>query len=132
MASIVTIGYISQELLPGQLSSDDVDKILSALIANMTLDADFEILSNATIAFLNFLIFARKNMEIENERYIILETIYTLLQHSVMDIRVYAMQCLVEISRIYYDFLEANIDKLIAVTTNHMLNDEEKSFNSSI
>lgn len=126
MASIVTIGYISQELAPGQICSDDVDKILSALIGNMTLDSDFEILSNATIAFLNFLIFARKNMEIDNERNIILDTIFNLLQHSVVDIRVYAMQCLVEISRIYYDFLEANIERLISVTTHHMLNDEEK------
>jgi importin subunit beta-1 len=32
----------------------------------------------------------------------------------------------VEISRIYYDFLESNIDRLISVTTDHMLQDDEK------
>ena len=126
MASIVTIGYISQELSPGQLSTTDVDNILSALINNMTLESDLDILSHAVIAFLNFLIFARKNMEIEFERNVIFETIFKCLKHNNLDIRVYSMQCLVEISRIYYCFLESHIDQLISITQNHMLNDDER------
>ena len=124
MASIVTIGYLSQELAPGQLASEEVDNLLSALINNLNVNADYEILSHAIIAFLNFMVFARKNFEIPNERQILFNTIFECLKHTTVDIRVYAMQCLVEIARLYYDFLDHNIDNLIQVTEHFMRNDD--------
>ncbi len=126
LSSIITIGYISQELSPGHLSTHEVDEILSALIRNMTLDTDLEILKHATLSFLNFLFFARKNMENYDEKNVIFNTIFNLLSHNNVDVRIYAMQCLVEISRIYYSSLESHIDALLGITKNHMLNDDER------
>ena len=126
MSSIITIGYISQELVPGNLSSEEVDNILSALINNLAADTDMEIISLAIVAFLNFLVFAKKNMEIPNERDVIFNVIFNCLNHHNVDIRVYSMQCLVEISRLYYDSLDSNIEKIIKLSEYHMRNDEEK------
>ncbi len=126
MSSIITIGYISQELVPGHLTSEEVDNILSALINNLTADTDMEIVSLAIVAFLNFLVFAKKNMEIPNEREVILNVIFNCLNHHNVDIRVYSMQCLVEISRLYYDYLDSHIEKIIKLTEYHMRNDEER------
>lgn len=126
MASIVTIGYISQELTPNHLSSQEVDDILSALIGNMKLDTELEILSHAITAFLNFLIFAKKNMEIPNERDVIFGVIFECLKHPEVIIRVYSMQCLVEISRLYYDYLGSHIASLLSVTEEHIYKDDEK------
>jgi len=36
------------------------------------------------------------------------------------------MQCLVEISRIYYEFLASHIEQMATITTGHITNDEEK------
>jgi len=126
MSSIITIGYISQELVPGNLSSEDVDNILSALINNLTVDTDLEIISLAIVAFLNFLVYSKKNMDIPNERDVIFNVIFNCFGHHNMDIRVYAMQCLVEISRLYYDNLDSHIEKIINLTEYHMRNDDEK------
>ena len=65
MSSIITIGYISQELVPGNLSSEEVDNILSALINNLTPETDLEIISLAIVAFLNFLVYSKKNKKIK-------------------------------------------------------------------
>lgn len=126
MSSIITIGYISQELVPGNLSSEEVDNILSALINNLTPETDLEIISLAIVAFLNFLVYSKKNMEIPNERDVILNVIFNCIGHHNIDIRVYAVQCLVEISRLYYDQLDSHIEKIINLTEFHMRNDDEK------
>jgi importin subunit beta-1 len=126
MSSIITIGYLSQEISPEHISSGDIDLLLSGLINNMKTNEDLEIAKHATIAFLNFLHFAQKNMSVDTERSLILNTIINLLSHPVVDLQVYAMQCLVEVSRLYYDFLGSNMDQLYEVTANHMLRSDEK------
>lgn len=126
MSSLITIGYISQELNPGHLTSEEVDNILLALINNLTPDTDLEIVSVAIVAFLNFIVFAKKNIEVPNERDVIMNVIFNCLNHHSVDIRVISMQCLVEISRLYYDYLESHIDKAIQITEHHMRNDDER------
>lgn len=65
MSSIMTIGYISQELAPGNLSAEEIDSVLSALITNLKDPKETEIATHAIIAFLNFIIFASKNMSVD-------------------------------------------------------------------
>ena len=125
-SSIVTIGYISQELSPGHLSVEQVDGVITSLIENLTQETDIEIISNAIVAFLNYLLFAKKNFEIPNEKNIIFQVIFSCLEHPSLEIRVYAMQCLVEISRIYYDHLQTHIDVILRLTEDHMLKDDER------
>jgi len=51
----------------------------------------------------------------KDERTIILDTIYLQLNNSSVDLRVYAMQCLVETARHYYDFLPDDILKIFSI-----------------
>lgn len=63
LSSIMTIGYISQELDPSNITSNEGDEILTALIANLNNGMDNDVLTTTIMAFLNFIIFARKNFE---------------------------------------------------------------------
>lgn len=65
MASIMTIGYISQELSPGDISAQQIDEILTSLINNLNGSSNSDITLHTIIAFLNFLIFGSKNMMID-------------------------------------------------------------------
>jgi hypothetical protein len=51
MSSILTIGYISQEITPNDLSSEEIDSIVLALMNNMRTDNNVEILSSAITFF---------------------------------------------------------------------------------
>jgi hypothetical protein len=66
IAAITTLGYIAQEVQPMDIPSPIVDKILSALINNMQKykELDLEEMESSITAFLNFIIFASKNMRI--------------------------------------------------------------------
>lgn len=126
MASIITIGYISQELVHGQLNSNQVDTILAALIYNLQMNQEVELIKHAIIAFLNFLIFAKKNMETPHEKDVIFNTIFNALGHPVAEVREYAMQCLVELSRLYYEEIDTHIDTIANNLEHFMINDEQK------
>lgn len=121
ISSIMTIGYISQELVPGQLDQNEIDSVLSALITNLTLDQSYEVIKHAIIALLNFIFFSKSDMENPNNKGVIMNTIYNCLNHSSEDIRELAMQCLVEISRLYYDYIESDMEKLLSLTQHFML-----------
>jgi importin subunit beta-1 len=115
----MTIGYIAQEISPDHVSVDIIDQILSQLIENL-LHPDKEIVLSAINALLNFIMYARKNMTVDKERDYILVSIFQACSHVDVEIRVFAMQCLVEISRIYYDYLQSHIDRFIQVTKKHV------------
>ena len=59
-------------------------------------------------------------MNVEGEKSYILSNIYNCLSHSNLKIRILSMQCLVEISRIYYDSIASNIDDIIPITKKHV------------
>jgi hypothetical protein len=63
-AAIMTLGYISQEIPVSEFQISDVDKILTALILNLSkIDGDQDITKYCIIAFVNFISFAKKNFE---------------------------------------------------------------------
>ncbi len=117
----MTIGYISQEISPEHISVDDIDQILSQLTSNLN-DPDLEIVKIAVCSLLNFIIYARKNMTVDKEREYILRSIFSCFGREDVEVRIYAMQCLVEISRIYYDYIGSHIDEIIQLTKNHVYN----------
>jgi hypothetical protein len=120
MSSLMTIGYIAQEIPPGILNTNEVDSILNALINNLGENIQAEVVELAISALLNFIVFAQKNMTIDNERDLIFQTIFRVLGHNSVEIRVFAMQCLVEMSRVFYDFIGTHLDGLIQTTCNHV------------
>jgi hypothetical protein len=116
----MTIGYIAQEIPPGILASQEVDNILNCLIENLDLSLSQEVVELAISALLNFIVFAGKNMMVDHERDLIFNTIFKVLSHSNVEIRVFAMQCLVEISRFFYQYIGSHLESLIQYTCHHV------------
>jgi hypothetical protein len=115
MSSIMTIGYIAQEISPSNLSTQDIDQCISVLIENLRFP-ELEIQRITATALINFINFANKSMNVEVERKFILNGIFESLKSSDVQVRILGMQTLVEISRLYYDCISPHIDELIAVT----------------
>ena len=55
-----------------------------------------------------------------------MDTVFFNLNAPSIDMRVFSMQCLVEITRCYYDFLEDQMAKILEKTLLHMEQDDEK------
>ncbi len=116
----MTIGYIAQEVTPDCISASQVDDILTQIIANLE-NTDNEIVETAITAMLNLIVYTKKNMSQPAEKEFILNAIYGCLKNSDKNIRVYAMQCLVEISRLYYENIPNDFENLVTVTKHHVL-----------
>ena len=119
LSSITTIGYIAQEIIPGSLSIEEVNNVLNVLTINLN-DPSEEVIKAAISSLLHFIIFTSHNMEIEDQRTYILKNIYNCLNHNNLEIRIISMQCLVEISRLFYESINSNIDEIVTVTKQHV------------
>jgi importin subunit beta-1 len=73
---------------------------------------------------LNLLRFCIKNFKIDTERRLLLAHIIASCSFPHMEVRVKAMQCLVEISREFYDYLTEHIEDIGKVTFTAMRLDE--------
>lgn len=64
ISSITTLGYIAQEVIPSDIPILYIDRILSALINNLKKFnvLNFEEMKSTITSFLNFIVFASKNM----------------------------------------------------------------------
>lgn len=130
LSSIITLGYISQEITVQDLTSEEVDKILTGILQNLNSSSNHinsaELENTAIIALINYVSYAKKNFSIMSEKVIIMDAIYTNLNSNNVEMRVYAMQCLVEVTRCYYDYLDDQMAKILEVTVFHMERDQTK------
>ena len=55
LSSILTIGFISQEINPGNLTIEEVNNVLNVLTINLN-DQSEEVVTEAISSFLNFII----------------------------------------------------------------------------
>lgn len=69
LSSIITLGYISQEITPKDLTTDEVDKILTGLLKNLNSEinkiSSAELENTAIVALINYISFAKKNFSIK-------------------------------------------------------------------
>jgi hypothetical protein len=69
LSSIITLGYISQEITPKDLTTDEVDKILTGLLKNLNSEinkiSSTELENTAIVALINYISFAKKNFSIK-------------------------------------------------------------------
>ena len=65
MSSIITLGYISQEIQPKDLTTDEIDKILTGILKNLEspnnkVTSD-ELVRSSMISLTNYISFSKKN-----------------------------------------------------------------------
>ncbi len=101
------IGYICQDIEPEHLEAQ-CNEILTAIVQGMRVEEESNgVKLAATTALLNSLEFTKANFEKETERHFIMQVVCEATQCKDVHIRVAALQCLVKIMSLYYQFMEA-------------------------
>lgn len=105
-ATLETIGYICQEIESEVLVSQS-NQILTAIIHGMKgSNTSNHVRLAATSALYNSLEFTKGNFEIETERNFIMEVVCEATQSLNTQVKVAALQCLVKIMSLYYQYME--------------------------
>ncbi|EDW75990.1 uncharacterized protein Dwil_GK15231 [Drosophila willistoni] len=105
-SALEAIGYICQDIQYGVLENQS-NQVLTAIIHGMRkLEPSNHVRLAATTALNNSLEFTKANFEKEMERNFIMEVVCEATQCADAQICVAAMQCLVKIMTLYYQFME--------------------------
>ncbi|XP_057329575.1 importin subunit beta-1 isoform X1 [Microplitis mediator] len=126
-ATLEAIGYICQEIDSEVLVSQS-NQILTAIIHGMRgSSTSNHVKLAATRALYNSLEFTKGNFEIESERNFIMEVVCETTQSTHTQIRVAALQCLVKIMSLYYQFMEPYMGPaLFPITLEAMKSDTDE------
>ncbi|KAM9237662.1 LOW QUALITY PROTEIN: importin subunit beta-1-like [Dugong dugon] len=123
-STLEAIGYICQDIDPEQLQ-DKSNEILTAIIQGMRKE---ELSNNvklaATNALLNSLEFTKANFDKESERHFIMQVVCEVTQCPDTRVRVAALQNLVKIMSLYYQYMETYMGTaFFAITIEAMKSD---------
>ncbi|XP_044266486.1 importin subunit beta-1 isoform X2 [Tribolium madens] len=125
-ATLETIGYICQEIDSDVLVTQSND-ILTAIIHGMrSTEPSNHVRFAATQALLNSLEFTKANFEKATERNFIMEVVCEATQSPDTQIKVAALQCLVKIMSLYYQYMEPYMGQaLFPITLEAMKSDND-------
>lgn len=125
-ATLEAIGYICQEIDSDVLVAQSND-ILTAIIHGMrSTEPSNHVRLAATQALLNSLEFTKANFEKATERNFIMEVVCEATQSVDTQIKVAALQCLVKIMSLYYQFMEPYMGQaLFPITLEAMKSDTD-------
>lgn len=105
-ATLEAIGYICQDIDPDVLKTQ-ANEILTAIVHGMKKEEPSNhVRLAATNALLNSLDFTRANFAKESERHFIMQVVCEATQSTDTQVKVAALQCLVKIMSIYYQYME--------------------------
>ncbi|XP_075212315.1 importin subunit beta Fs(2)Ket isoform X2 [Lycorma delicatula] len=123
-ATLETIGYICQDIEQEVLVAQS-NQILTAIIHGMRQsESSNHVRLAATTALLNSLEFTRANFEKDSERNYIMEVVCEATQSTDTQVRVAALQCLVRIMTLYYQYMEPYMGQaLFPITLEAMKSD---------
>ncbi|GMR56453.1 hypothetical protein PMAYCL1PPCAC_26648 [Pristionchus mayeri] len=105
-AALETLGYICQDIDPNVLERQ-ANEILTAIVFGMKREQAIPVRLAATNALLNSLEFTTNNFSNEPERHIIMQVVCEATQCGDALVKVAALQCLVRIMSLYYQFMES-------------------------
>jgi len=119
--TLQAIGYICQDVDPRCLEENS-NEILTAIVHGMRAnEPSNQVKLAATNALLNSLEFTRGNFEKDAERHFIMQVVCEATQSQDVQVKVAAMQCLVKIMSLYYQFMESYMGQaLFAITMDAM------------
>lgn len=120
-ATLEAIGYICQDIDAEVLASQS-NEILTAIVHGMKREEPSNhVRLAATNALLNSLEFTKANFEKETERHFIMQVVCEATQSPETKVRVAALQCLVKIMSLYYQYMEHYMGPaLFAITLESM------------
>lgn len=105
-ASLEAVGYICQDIDPEILQTKS-NEILTAIVSGMKKEEPSNhVRLAATNALLNSLEFTKANFDNDGERHFIMQVVCEATQSPDTQVRVAALQCLVKIMSLYYQYME--------------------------
>ncbi|XP_057376341.1 importin subunit beta-1-like [Daphnia carinata] len=105
-ATLETIGYICQDI-DAEVLATQSNEILTAIVHGMKREEPSNhVRLAATTALLNSLEFTKANFDKESERHFIMQVVCEATQSPDTKVRVAALQCLVKIMSLYYQYME--------------------------
>ncbi|KAL3854848.1 hypothetical protein ACJMK2_014087 [Sinanodonta woodiana] len=123
-SSLEAIGYICQDIDPETLQTQS-NEILTAIVHGMKKEEPSNhVRLAATNALLNSLEFTKANFDKDSERHFIMQVVCEATQSVDTRVRVAALQCLVKIMSLYYQYMEHYMGPaLFAITIEAMKSD---------
>eukprot|EP00092_Neocalanus_flemingeri_P018212 GFUD01019711.1.p1 GENE.GFUD01019711.1~~GFUD01019711.1.p1 ORF type:complete len:888 (-),score=232.22 GFUD01019711.1:798-3461(-) len=120
-STLQAIGYICQDVEP-RCMEETANEILTAIVHGMRRDeTSNQVKLASTNALLNSLEFTRANFEKDAERHFIMQVVCEATQSEEVQVKVAALQCLVKIMSLYYQYMEAYMGQaLFAITLEAM------------
>uniref|UniRef100_A0A6U3SM86 Importin N-terminal domain-containing protein n=1 Tax=Ditylum brightwellii TaxID=49249 RepID=A0A6U3SM86_9STRA len=129
ISSLECLGFTCERLAvidnAPDIAPDTTDRMLTTIVDGIRNDRPDAIRFAAATALRNSLLFTRKNMENENERNMIMQTICEATQSADSRVRGAAYECISQITFQYYDKLQPYMQTLFQLTFNTIKNDEE-------
>lgn len=125
-ATLMTLGYICEEVDESLLSPENVNMILTAVVAGMGPGEPDEPRLAAIRALTNAIHLAKNNFEVENERSYLMQVVCQGTQAASEQMRVAAFQCLQNIADNYYPKLQAYMTELYGMTTKAIKEDNDE------
>ena len=121
-SSIITIGYIAQDLKRSDLNQDQINKLLFALTRNLDVNNNIEVFKCAITSFLYFLPFAKQNFQKIDEREILVRKIIELLSYNNLreDLIEGLLKCIVEMASLYHSALNDKMSIITNITCKYM------------
>ncbi|KAK6117740.1 hypothetical protein DH2020_048529 [Rehmannia glutinosa] len=125
-ATLETLGYLCEEVVPDVVDQDQVNKILTAVVQGMSsTEGNTEVQLAATRALYNALGFAQANFSNDMERDYIMRVVCEATLSPEVKIRQAAFECLVSIGSTYYEKLAPYIQDIFHITSKAVREDEE-------
>lgn len=127
-ASLQTLSYISDDVDADDITPDQKNQIVLAMTSNIIPNSEDEQVKKCNHLGIKGLFSAipylSQNFKVQAERDFIMAKIFEILHDKDEDVRVTAMQTLVEIGRQEYESVEYYLQQICEVTYNAVKNDE--------
>lgn len=135
IATLECLGYTCERVanLDGpEIHEQTTDSMLTAIVDGIQPSRPDKIRLAAATALKNSLIFSQKNMEKQEERSAIMNTICEATRSNDQAVRSMAYECIVQIAVLYYDKLQDYMTTLYELTTQTIRDDKEEVAKSAI
>lgn len=128
LSSVITLGYIFQEVSENDIPDNQIANILDCFYKLLSQDNLNEELQFETLTAMEYLLpFISKFLQDENQKILLFNLIKKFTTHQAPKIRTKTLQIFVELVRNYYDIFNTYVDQLIDFTTFLLEKDEEKN-----
>lgn len=127
-ASLLTLGYICEDLVPGTVSRQQTDQILTAVANSLgPSEQNAYIKLDALRAFSNILPIAEGNFKNQPERDYLISAVCACASHPESSLQLLGLQVLCDIAQFYYDLIGPNLPELWQVTSLMIREGEERA-----